>query len=686
MTPKQNQTLYLENRDGQYSGLPSDATVIPFVVLTEPDSHKQKQEQPRTCLSEPRSSLQPASSYASLALKIMESQPSHPEAPPRHPDDEPIRKRQRLEQVSPWIDQALQRGHFERSLSGQPDPFPFPEGYGLSQSETGLLPLPVRQRQHSHQSLGPPNISGLPTSGVHLSLHSRRSSSVTSATGFTGSPAPSHGTVVSATRYEATPPGSSVGVSGVSELDVESRAGSAPPDHGDASATFERIHDVPYVTLGKRQGTALSVFEELPKAIFMRVLMYCDYKQQILLKRCSSNLYHRVDLEAIPWEEKTATILNEERYNPTNFPKKPPKVKDRGDSVSGNDGDGGAVSDGEVQATVGTTKMKRPQQKTKPDPVILGRWGCYTCYKILPPQYFEGPLLEDEDGRGAKSQRNRGSDATDTDKKVDMRVEYIQVLGIVPARPLPDWLTSDKEKDTARKTDGVEEEDGDEEGAEPYKGVSLDDLRAYYSDINKETHLMAPLRGVTPVFVEATYGVSRASLDDSMRHNEEFNSRSTQTTLTKLNTAPFPSVSAGEMPTGCETSRPLYCQGAKRALRGDAEIGRHFYELCIPHGSKRDINYLTLPSSRPAGRIILPQKESCDAAGYIERPVVEIDDVIALRRICIPCGAKYGVYRRDCNRKIVSKTGEEWWVCGCRRVRQTGRSRGCPDCGKRTIY
>lgn len=697
MTSKQDETattIHRGGRSGQdnptQAHSPEATASLPSIIVCEPDSG---QSQPRPLLFDP--SLHPprtASAYAALALGFMdpefESRPQQrPEASPRQQQgEEPVRKRQRLEDAPPsWIDQALQRGRFERSLSGKLDPFPFPEGYEPSpQREGGFLPLPVRQGPSSRPSLGSPVFPVFLATRHHLSPQSRRSSSVTSATDLKGSPAPSHGTVVSTSRksYEGTPPGSSIGISGLSELDVgsrDSRAGSSPPDYGDTTATFERVYKVPVVMLAQRQKiTAPSTLEQIPKEIFMRILMHCDYTEQIFLRQCSYRLHQLVDLEAIPWTKRTATILEEERYNPKNFPQKAPKAKNSGGTASGYDGDDGA---GESESTIAKTKRKTPQQKTKPDPMVLGKWGCYTCYKILPPYYFEGPLLEDEEGRTVKQQKKRGSDTVDTDKKVDMRVEYIQVLGTVPSKPLPEWLTDVDTKVTASDVKTYVQQRG-------AKGVTdRGDLREYYRDIYKETHLMAPLRGVTPVFVESSYGIPQFDLDDSMvNYSKDAISRLKHPIAPKPNDVPFSSVSAGEMPPGCETYRPLYYKGSKRALRGDTEGGHHFYELCIPHGSERGKDYAKLPNSRPAGRIVLPQKPSCDNDEYIERPVVEVDDVIALRRICIPCGTKYGVYRRDCNRKIVSKTGEGWWVCACPQVRQTGRCRGCPECGKKTIY
>lgn len=686
---------------------------LPDIALnesSEPSRKQQQQQQQQTRRSNPRkraASPDRASRYATLALELMDSRSQFP-PPQQSRGYEPMQKRQRLEDTSSssspsWIDQALLRGRFERSLSGKPDPFPFPDGYAPtlpSQQERSLLPAPVPQRrQQSYQHpLGPPDYltafqGGSGAQSVHLSPYYRRSTSITSATGLTrtASPVPSHGTIVSAPRYDASPAGgSSVGLPGLSDLDShESRETSAPlslADYGDTTATFESIHKVPSFMPAPRKDdryTIPSRFEQLPMDVFMRILMHCDYIDQIRLRLCNYKMYQLVNLESIPWTKRTATIIQEERDNPKNFPQKAVRPsKDKGGSASGND----AVSGDDAPP-----KSKRSSQKTKPDPTILGRWGCYTCYKILPPHYFEGPLLEDEDGRIAKQQKRRGINPVDTDKKVDMRVEYIQVLGIVPSRPLPEWLTD--------STRVIERKIGDSDDIEVYvrermaMGVDRQDLRAYYCDVNKETQLMAPLRGVTPVFVESTHGLPRIDLENLLQHLEPSSSdldkhddRIHQRIAPKPNPLPFDSISAGEIPPGCETYRPLYCQGAKRALRGDAEVGRHFYELCIPHGSKRDRNHLKLPSSRPAGRIILPQKTSCNDTDYIEKPVVEIDDVIALRRICIPCGTKYGVYRRDCNRKIVSKTGEGWWVCACPKVWQTGRSRGCPDCGKRTIY
>lgn len=645
-----------------------ETAIIPPIIVSEPDSYTQQFS---------------ASTYAALALELMDTQSPRPkpsEASPKLHVKEPARKRQKLEDASPWIDQALQRGRLERSRSGQPDPFPFPEGYGPLPHEKRFLPVPIKQRQHSHRPVGHSEVSPFPARGLHIPPHSRRSSSVTSATGFTGSPALSHGSIVSASRYGITPPGSFVEISGRSELDLESREGSVPLDHGDITATFERIHNVPHVMLEPRQTMATSKFEQLPQGIFMRVMMYCEYKEQVRLKQCNYNFYWLVDLDAIPWRKKTQTILEEERDNPINFVTKAPKTRDKDiwEVASGNYGDDGVVSDGESKATTRRIKFQR-SQKTKPDPGILGKWGCYTCYKILPPQYFEGPLLEDKQGRTAKNQRTRGPDATDPDKKVDMRVEYVQIIGAITARPLPAWLeTDDKEVEASDVETYVRHRMA--------KGVDRDDLRAYYEDIINGTHLMAPLRGVTPVFVEAAHGIPQTIVNDLMPDIRNANADLENPIETKSYTFPFSSVSADEIPPGCKTYRPLYRQGAKMALRGDAEVGRYFYELFIPNGSTRDKDYLLLPNSRPTGRVILPQRASWADADYIERPVIEVDDVFALRRICIPCGTKYGVYRRDCNRKIVSKTGEGWWVCGCPKVRQTGRSRGCPDCGRRTIY
>lgn len=440
------------------------------------------------------------------------------------------------------------------------------------------------------------------------------------------------------------------------------------------------------------------MLEQLPTDIFMRILMHCGYEEQIWLKRCSFKLYHLVDLDAIPRAERTATILEEERYNPKNFPQKASKAsKNSREPTSGNDGEDGNGSDGEGEPSTGSkTKRNRPHP--------LGKWGCYTCYKILPSHYFEGPLLEDagEEGRTEKHQRKRVSDTVEsTDKKVDMRVEYIQVLGIVPAKPPPEWL-----RDVDRRVHHVAAPSSvltyvQQRGA---KGVVCrDDLREYYRDIYKETYLMAPLRGVTPVFVdlEARHGVPRFDSDVSMlNYSKDAINRLKHPIAPNQNAASFSSVSTAEaIPPGGETTttyRTLYYKGSNRVphARGDTEGGRHFYKLFIPHGAKRDKDYLRLLGAQPAGRIVLPvQKgsESCqddlEEVDILERPpVVQVDDVMALRRICIPCGTKYGVYRRDCNRKIVSKTGEGWWVCACPQVRQTGRCRGCPECGKRTIY
>lgn len=701
MTSKQQDKAAPPNDRGGRSGqgpttqphlLPDFATsiAIPSIVVYEPDAR------PPSFAPPPRP-LRPESTYAALALDFMDTRfPSQSQQPRPGPEasspqqqqgEEPWPKRQRLEEgSSSWIDQALQRGRLERSRSGRPDPFPFPEGHEPTST--------------SRPSLG--SSSGFPvapdTGHHHLSPHSRRSSScVTSATDLRGSPAPS---------YEYTPRDSPAGISGLSELDVASREegfnsqapGSAPePDYGDTNATFECVYEVEApVTLAPRQTVLTSMLEQLPTDIFMRILMHCGYEDQIWLKRCSFKLFHLVDLDAIPWAKRTATILEKERYNPKNFPQKASKVrKNSREPTSRNDGEDGNGPDGK-----GESSTRSKTKRNRPHP--LGKWGCYTCYNILPPHYFEGPLLEDagEEGRTAKYQRKRGSDTVEsTDKKVDMRVEYIQVLGVVPAKPPPEWL-----RDVDRRVHHVAAPSSvltyvQQRGA---KGVVCrDDLREYYRDIYKETYLVAPLRGVTPVFVEleARHGVPRFDLDVSMlNYSRDAINRLKHPIAPNPNAASFSSVStAGATPPGGETTttyRTLYYNGSNRApqARGDTEGGHHFYELFIPHGAKRDKDYLPrLLGSQPAGRIILPMQkgpESCqdDEEAILERPVVQVDDGMALRRICIPCGTKYGVYRRDCNRKIVSKTGKGWWVCACPQVRETGRCRGCPECGKRTIY
>lgn len=651
------------------------------------------------------------------------------------PDEKPYEKRRRMNDYAPsrmsyspsladysssWIDQALNRAKAQRRRLGEQDPSPLPQvpqGFRRAIDEPHEskypLPLPVPQRQPASPFVLSPDMSGF--LGVPgFSSQFRRSPSVA----FTESSFGSYDTLVPPTRYESTPArGSSADFSAFPELGLDSRAASlAPPDYGDTTATFELIYDVPDARPAHRGYTSTSKFERLSEDIFMRILKYCDYKAILKLRRCNYRFWYLINLDHIPWPKMTAALLHEERDNPKNFPQKVPKTRSARRTSQG-EGEGGGVGDGEgegdargnddgvhgsEQATT-TARAQRPQTRKKSDPCLLGNWACFSCFKILPPHYFEGPLLEDEDGRNARQPKNRKLNAANTDKKVDMRVEYIQVLRVVQPQPAPEWFFQDQRPITATDVESYVRQRGE-------RGCVRDDLRAYYHQITRERYLVAPLRGVMPVFAESAHAIARIDQRDlaAWSRRQMGGGATDEQGQGGSSSMAFSSVSAGEVPPGCETYRPLYRQDApeRARLRGDSEIGRHFYELRIPHGSLREPDRLELPSitgtntqqqqqqqekqqqstTNSCGRVVLPQKASCDATEYLQPPVVQVHDVISLRRICIPCGAKYGVYRRDCNRKIVSKTGEEWWVCACPRVRQTGKCRGCPDCGRRTIY
>lgn len=456
---------------------------------------------------------------------------------------------------------------------------------------------------------------------------------------------------------------------GFSDLDISSRANSRAPDGVDCDATFSHVHDMPRVELLPRLTANLSKLEQLPKQIFMRIIMYCGYKSQVLLRACSYNLYFTVDLEAIPWEEKTSTILSEERYNPNNFPKKPSKTQ-------GGEGDG-PNDDEEVSRVQGATKGKqavtkansssprRTSSKNKGHISTYGKWGCYCCYKILPAHYFEGALLEDKEGRALKSNKLRGADAAESDKKIDMRVEYVQILGTVPGSRFPDWL--------AKKSTSVHTTDVKSYIVDKMKdGVDCDDLRAYYKHITRDTHLVAPIRDITPVFTPSS--VTR------QHENFESGDEAPEFAANMLPRTPLPeelSISEGDS----ETSRPLYKCQTGNETQFDANSASYTYQISIPENAERGTGSLPLPKTEPVSRICLPPRSAST-----KEIVLEVGDVVPLRRICIPCGTKFAVYRRNCNRKIISKTDEQWWVCDCPEVRLAGRSTGCPTCRRKVIY
>lgn len=499
-------------------------------------------------------------------------------------------------------------------------------------------------QQHSLAYPSPPRY--LDDSARRLSYRGsspRRTSSVFSDGTLTGSPGASRSTA--GFDGHRSPPTSPAITS--TTLGSDSRPCSTGP--GESTPTFEEIYDVPIVDLAPRQTERKSILERFPAEIFMRIMMHCDYKKQILLKRCNSNMYDMVRLEAIPWEIKTAVLLYEENFNPENFRRKASRSQE--DHGSGQDSDAASSSEDEGSLSSKIHEGKRGRGKDAPKSKSKGKekqnqetfekFACYSCYKILPSYYFEGRNLETN--RTGMIQKKRGHN-NQSDKKVDTRVEYVQVISVDPGRT-PEWLVKDKAE--VRATD-----------VETYvteymkRGVNCDDLRLHYKDITSGTHCIAPVRGVNPFFT----------------------------------------ASPSATPPHCETYRPVYQVQAGNGPGAGVDSSAYTYEICIPETSARDENPMGRPRVGPATRICQPQQLQKGPSGalglYPSAPAPQVKEIIALRRFCILCGAKYGAYRRDCNRRIVSKGPEEkgWWVCDCRKSRPTGVGRNCPDCGSSVIY
>ncbi|KAJ4397447.1 hypothetical protein N0V93_001675 [Gnomoniopsis smithogilvyi] len=581
---------------------------------------------------------------------------------------EPASKRYKLSDDG-WIEEALKRGQEAR---GAPDPYPMPRltpsGHHWG-SQAHLQPSAAASQprvQPSHW-LSPRAFGRSPI--MRSATLSRRPSSVYSTSSPSQSPALTHRSNASASRRGPPSPNDSSIMGGFSDLDITSRANSRTPDGVERDATFSHVHGIPHAELLPRMTADLSHLEQLPKQIFMRIMMYCGYKAQVLLKRCSYNLYSIVDLGAIPWEEKASTILSEERDNPNNFPKKPPKVQE--------DEGGDPIDDDEVDQMQSASKRKkattkpvssspeRNSSKSKAHIDTYGKWGCYCCYKILPAHYFEGALLEDKEGRTPKSNKVQGADAAESDKKVDMRVEYVQIIGALRGSRPPSWLSREKTPVHATNVKSylLEKTEG---------GVDCDDLRVYYKHVTRDTHLVAPIRPITPVFTP----VSNASLEATKAGADTL--RSIHTPLPAMETAQEKLSLTNQ---GFEITRPLYKLRVENTIQMDSDSAGYTYQIPIPRDAERDSRSLLLPDTEPVGRIWLPPK----SASTQER-VLEVGDVVPLRRICIPCGTKFAVYRRNCNRKIISKTDEHWWVCDCPEVRLAGSSTGCPSCGRKVIY
>ncbi|POS71055.1 hypothetical protein DHEL01_v210551 [Diaporthe helianthi] len=478
----------------------------------------------------------------------------------------------------------------------------------------------------------------------------RRTSSVFSDGTLSGSPKAGRSTV--GLDGHISPPTSPTITS--TTMGFESRPCSTGP--GESTATFEEIHNVPRVDLAPRETERKSILERFPMEIFMRIMMYCDWKQQILLRRCNSNIYHMVRLDAIPWETKTAILLYEENFNPKKFPRKVSRPQEDQESED-KDFDAASSSDDEGSLSSKAHKGKKgpgkaaskskSQAKEKQSQKTLENFACYSCYKILPAYFFEGRNLETKTSRTGTKQKKRGHN-NQSERKVDTRVEYVQVISVHPGQP-PEWLFKDKAK--VRATDV-------ETYAIEYmkRGVNCDDLRLHYKDITSGTHCIAPVRGVNPFFT----------------------------------------ASSSATPQNCETYRPVYQIEASNGPGAGVDNSAYTYEICIPENSLRDENPMGRPQFGPATRICQPERlrkgplargaSSSSSGGCLSVPAPQVKEIIALRRFCILCGAKYGVYRRDCNRRIISMWDEGWWVCDCRKVRQTGIGRSCPDCGKSVIY
>ncbi|KAG8159959.1 hypothetical protein KVR01_010596 [Diaporthe batatas] len=470
----------------------------------------------------------------------------------------------------------------------------------------------------------------------------RRTSSVFSDGALTGSPEASWSTV--GFDGHKSPPTSPTITS--TTLGFDSRPCSMGP--GESTPTFEEIYDVPQVDLAPRQTERKSILERFPMKIFMRIMVHCDWKQQILLRRCNSNMYNMVRLDAIPWEIKTAILLYEENFNPENF--KPSKSQDDHGSEE-HDSDAAPSSDNEGSLSSKAKKGKKgrrkdvskskPQGKKKQGEEDFKKFACYSCYKILPSYYFEGRNLETKTGRTGTSQKKRGHN-NQSGKKVDTRVEYVQVISVDPGSP-PEWLVEDKAEVKATDVETYVTE-------YMKRGVNCDDLRLYYKDITSGTHCIAPVRGVNPFFT----------------------------------------ASSSATPQQCETYRPVYPVEPSNSPGVGADSSAYTYELCIPENSARDENPMGRPRFGQITRICQPQQLQegpPDAHGLcLSAPAPQVNDIIALRRFCILCGAKYGAYRRDCNRRIINMEEDGFWVCDCRKVRPTGVGRSCPDCGRSVIY
>lgn len=593
---------------------------------------------------------------------------------------EPARKSCKLIETGDWIERTLAEASLRRKAMGQPDPDPLP---APTPPPGHISPLrhdsssQYQRRYSSSRHLSLPDFARSP--GLRSEVINLQASPAYSASTPSHSPVPSQATVASTPRrVRFSPPDTAINLTALSDQASSTRANSANLDDGGPTVTFEHVYDVPHVVLPARRPAGLSKLEQLPLEIFNRIMMHCSYKAQTILKKCSYTLYKTVDLEAVPSYKKTAEILFEECCNPINFPKKLPKAPSSDDKDEERDTSPGKES-GTYKNSGGRilreetelSSAKKSSGKSKAHPDTRGKWGCYCCYKILPACYFEGQLLEDKEGRKPKNHSSRGAATAESDRKVDMSVDYVQILKSVPSPELPDWLTRDRIEVDASSVETYMRK-------RVQRGVNCDDLRAHYQDITKEAHLVAPLRGVNPIYTRSSEVIPEVPHE---RSPSQLNS--TQKSSSEVTILPAPLAPSTAVPRQ-DSHRPLYRLPVQKTVRADTDSASYTYEITVPFSPKNcKWSYSKSPTSEPVGRVCLPSGLS---PGDTQEPTLQAGDVLPLRRVCIPCGTKYDIYRRECNRRIVSMTDVPWWVCGCRIIRLANESTGCPACKKKVVY
>lgn len=523
-----------------------------------------------------------------------------------------------------WVQKFKQHAKDMREMTGQKDPHPEPQ---RSCSPSYMLCTPA---------------------------HSVRQPSVASYTPSVSSPARSH----SANLDPTGPHGggfSPIGSFLRPTVSPVPRAKST--DKGQAMVRFEDVHGRRPKNIQWREPDTTSCdllrhWLRLSKEVQMRILMYVDYKRQIRLKATNAAFWNLIQLDAIPWEERHAVILDEERNNENNFPSKKSSTAadDEDDDEEMSEVD--SLSEGEPgsskkrKISPSNKSRKSGTKRTKGNNKGPNRWGCYFCCNILPASYFEGPCLEETHGhRGPRDNRQHGR--SDADRKVAMRVEYVRILDAVP-QAMPEWLTHDLR---LRPRKSVLDVDNLEACVEERmkQGVNCDDLREHYKDLCRDTHLVAAVRNVQPVYTKAQqHPVARPQTQ-------------------------FP---------------PVYGSLPKQISRRERESAGFSYELsCIPEDALRDEKPAQLPvASAPVSRMCLPPQRAEDGRPCGPETALQSGDMVSLRRACIPCSAELGIIRRDDNRKVTSMTGKGWWPCNCRKVWRAGTGTGCPDCGCPVIF